>query len=92
MSGIAARDYSELAKKENLIPVELNLQKLEDMISYLIREFSTINSHELKQISLNDVISYKVMFFSIAFIIGMCVISFLEILYIKKYFQSRKII
>ena len=92
MSGIAARDYSDLAKKEKLIPVESNLQKLEDMIRNLISEFSVINSHELKQISLNDVISYKVMFFSIAFMIGVCLISFLEIVYIKKYFQRRKII
>ena len=92
MSGIAARDYSELVKKANLIPIELNLQKLEDMISYLIHEFSTMSSHELKQLSLNDVFSYEIMFFSIGFIICICTISLLEVVYIKKYFMKRKII
>jgi hypothetical protein len=92
LTGIYAKDYSELAKKDSLKPIELNLQKLEDLISFLIHEFSTIMSLENKGMSLRDAVSFKIVVFSIGFLILMSIVSVAEVYYIRQYFYKRKII
>lgn len=91
-TGIDAKDYSEIAKKSNLKPVELNLQKLEDMISYLIHELSSIMAHEEHTLSVNDSLSNKIILFSMLTLVCMITIGLFETIYIRKYLQNRKII
>jgi len=92
LSGVAAKDYSDIAKKSNLKPIELNLKKLEDMISYLIHELSSIMAHEEKTLALNDALSNKIILFSMLTLVSMIVIGLVETFYIQKYLQNRKII
>lgn len=91
LTGIAAKDYSDLAKRDNLQPIELNLQKLEDMMGYLFHELNTIMSSEEKNKSL-DLASEKIIIFSIATLSAIIFVSLLELIYIKKYFKNRKLI
>jgi hypothetical protein len=92
LSGVAAKDYSDIAKKSNLKPIELNLQKLEDMISYLIHELSSVMAHEETTLALNDALSNKIILFSMLTLISMIFVGFVETIYIQKYLQKRKII
>jgi hypothetical protein len=92
LSGVSAKDYSEIAKKSNLKPIELNLQKLNDMISYLIHELSSIMAHEETTLAANDSLSNKIILFSMLTLIAMITIGLIETIYIKKYLQNRKII
>lgn len=92
LSGVSAKDYSDIAKKSNLKPIELNLKKLEDMITYLIRELSTIIAHEENTLALNDALSNKIILFSMLTLVSMIVVGFVETFYIQQYLQKRKII
>lgn len=92
LTGVSAKDYSDIAKKSNLKPIELNLKKLEDMISYLIHEFSSVMAHEEKTLALNDALSNKIILFSMITLISMIVVGLMETIYIKKYLQNRKLI
>jgi hypothetical protein len=92
LTGITAKDYSELVKKENLKPVELSLQKLEDMMSYIIHEFEEIMSLEQKNLTLNDYLSYKIIIFTILTLCFIGFASFLEVIYVKRYFKNKKLI
>ena len=92
LSGVAAKDYSDIAKKSNLKPIELNLKKLEDMLSYLIHDISTILVHEEHTLALNDSLSNKIILFSMITLISMISIGLMETFYIRKYLQNRKII
>jgi len=92
LSGVSAKDYSAIAKKSNLKPIELNIKKLEDMISYLIKEFSKIISHEESTLALNDALSNKIIMFSMITLITMIVLGLVETIYIKNYLKRRKVI
>ena len=92
LSGVSAKDYSAIAKKSNLKPIELNLKKLEDMIGYLIKEFSKIISHEESTLAINDALSNKIIMFSMITLITMLLIGVIETIYIKNYLKRRKII
>ncbi len=92
LTGIAARDYSEVAKKSNLKPIELNLKKLEDMVTYLIKELSAIMAHEESSLAINDTLSNKIILFSMITLISMIAVGLIETLYIRRYLQKRKLI
>lgn len=92
LTGISAKDYSDVAKKENLKPVELNLQKLEDMMSYLVHELSSIMSKEKKTLTASDVISDEIVFFSMSTLVVISLIGLAEVLYLKRYWVNRKLI
>ena len=92
LSGVTAKDYSAVAKKHNLKPIELNLQKLEDMMGQLLHEFTSIMSSEKKSLDLSDTLSYKIIFFSLITLTSMTVIGMTEVFYLKKYFMRRKLI
>jgi hypothetical protein len=92
LSGIAAKDYSDIAKKSNLKPIELNLQKLEDMISYLLKEFAGMMVNEENSLAINDALSNKIIVFSMITLVSMIFIGLIETIFIQRYLQKRKLI
>jgi hypothetical protein len=92
LTGVAAKDYSDIAKKSNIKPVELNLQKLEDMVSYLIRELSNLMLNEEHALNFSDTLSNKIIMFSLITLVSMIFIGLFETIFIQKYLQRRKII
>jgi len=91
LTGIAAKDYSEVAKKSNLKPVELSLQKLEDMLTYLIKELTNVMSIEENAMAMNDSLSNKIILFSVLTLGSMIFVGLIETIYLKKFFHNKKI-
>jgi hypothetical protein len=89
-SGVAAKDYSELAKKEHLEPIELNLTKLEDMMRQLLNELSSIIKLESRNKNDHDQISHQIFVFSFLFFLVIIFLSYLEVAYVKRLFKHRK--
>jgi hypothetical protein len=75
-----------------LKPLELNLQKLEDMMKYLIHEQSTIISKDHKGTTLSEALSSKMVVLSISTLIVIALVGLFEVLYLKKYWINRKLI
>lgn len=92
LSGVSAKDYSAIAKKSNLKPIELNIKKLEDMTNYIIKEFTKMISNEEGNLALNDSLSNRIITFSMITIIAMIILGTLETLYIRNYLKRRKVI
>ncbi len=92
LSGVNAKDYSDIAKKSNLKPIELNLKKLEDMISYILHELSGMMSYEENSLAVNDALSNKIILFSMITLVAMIVIGLVETFYIQKFLRNRKLI
>lgn len=92
LSGVAAKDYSEIAKQSNLKPIELSLHKLEDMIEHLIKEIRSIMTHEEASLAVNDSLSGKIIFFSMITLLVMIVVGIFETAYIQKFLRNRKVI
>lgn len=93
LRGVAAKDYSELAKKSNLKPIEMHLTKLKESIEDLKHENREIMSREEIRIKAsNEKISGRVIFFSFVLLLFMATIGVVEFFVIKKYLQDKKVI
>lgn len=88
--GVAAKDYSEVAKTKDLKPLELNLLKLEEKSKEIYHLMSFASSHEQVFENQYDLISSKVAFFSILLVFIMIVVGLLQTFYLKQKVLSRK--
>lgn len=86
------RDYKEMAKKDNLKPLELELKRLEDTIVQIHQEMKFLQAREAQMRETNDSTSSRVVWFSVLSMIVLVLLNAGQILYLKKYFQGKKLI
>ena len=90
--GVAAKDYSSIARTKDLKPIDIEIEKLVEKISTLNNKSTFIRQMEkLTQIML-DSISNKLFNYGIMMIIVMIIIGVLETFYLKKFLKKKKII
>lgn len=90
--GVAAKDYSSVARTKDLKPIDLELEKLSDRTKYLSHYANFAQSHEQIFETSLDSISGKIVVFSSILIGMMIVIGAIETFYLKKFMERRKII
>jgi hypothetical protein len=91
-SGVAAKDYSELAKQSNLKPLELSLQRLEDMLTFTMRDISNVAEFYEHHLSDNQSLHTKTLAFSLITMIVMVTTGIMETVYIQRYLHQKKVI
>lgn len=91
-SGVAAKDYSSIARAKDLMPIDLELEKLSDRTKYINSYITYAQQHEKIFEASLDSMSSKVMVFSCILIGIMLLIGIIETLYLKTFMQRRKII
>lgn len=91
-SGVAAKDYSSLAKTKDIQPIEIQLQKVADKRNALNHFISVSQIHDKMLESDLNSLSSKVVFYSLLLIGVMMSIGILETVYLKKFMERRKII
>ena len=90
--GVAAKDYSSIAKTKDLKPIDVEIEKLVEKTSTLNNKSNFIREMEkLTQVMLDSVCN-KLFYYGIVMIIIMIVIGILETFYLKQFLQKRKII
>ncbi|EPS69255.1 hypothetical protein M569_05513, partial [Genlisea aurea] len=91
-TGIAAKDWESVAKKENIEGVELELAKLEGVIEAIHENILYLRKRESDMRIVNERTNGRVAWFSIVSL-GVCIlVSASQILYLKRYFQKKKLI
>ena len=88
--GVAAKDYSEVAKTKDLKPMEVDLLKLEEKSKEIYHLMSYASSHEQVFENQYDVISSKVAFFSILLVVVMILVGLFQTFYLKQKVLNRK--
>ena len=91
-TGVQATDYSNIVTKKHLRPVELQAQKIQDMIEQLRSELTTLVISEEGLKAQNEKIKSRVVIFGIISIIVMLVSTYLQVTYLKSFFRNKKII
>ena len=90
--GVAAKDYSSIARTKDLKPIDVEIEKLVEKTSTLNNKSNFIREMEkLTQVMLDSVCN-KLFYYGIVMIIIMIVIGILETFYLKQFLQKRKII
>ena len=90
--GIAAKDYSSIAKTKDLKPIDVEIEKLVEKTSALNYKSNYIRANEQLTQSMLDKVSSRLFFFAEVMIAVMVLIGIAETFYLKKFLQKRKII
>ncbi|KAM3342951.1 transmembrane emp24 domain-containing protein p24delta3-like [Capsicum galapagoense] len=91
-TGIAAKDWESVARKEKIEGLELELRKLELAVEAIHENLIYLKSRELEMRSVSETTNARVAWFSIMSL-GVCILaSVLQLLYLKQYFQKKKLI
>jgi len=90
--GVEARNYDDIAKAEKLKPMELELRRLEDLSEAIVNDFAYMRSREAEMRDTNESTNSRVFYFSIFSMICLLGLAAAQVLYLKKYFKSKKLI
>ncbi|GAB1609688.1 transmembrane emp24 domain-containing protein 10-like [Argonauta hians] len=90
--GIEARSYDELAKAENLKPLEIELRRLEDLSKSIVHDFAYMRSREEEMRDTNESTHSRVMYFSVFSMCCLLGLATWQVLYLRRYFKSKKLI
>ncbi|ETV66574.1 hypothetical protein H257_17005 [Aphanomyces astaci] len=90
--GVEAKDYSEIAKREHLLPVEKELRKMEDTVDEIHREMLYMREREASMRDTNESTNARVLWFSSFSIFVLLAMGLWQVIYLKKFFKSKKLI
>ncbi|VFQ81786.1 unnamed protein product [Cuscuta campestris] len=91
-TGIAAKDWESVARKEKIEGVELELRKLEGAVEAIHENLLYLKSREAEMRTVSETTNARVAWFSLMSL-GVCIgVSFLQITYLKQFFQKKKLI
>ena len=91
-SGVSANDYSSVAKSKDLEPIDFKLNKILEKEN-LLEHFNKKSNEKQDMFGfLYKNISNKIITYSILLIVGMILIGIVEMLYLKRFMEKRKII
>lgn len=91
-TGIAAKDWASVARKEKIEGVELELLKLEGAVQAIHDNLIYLKNRESEMREVSESTNSKVAWLSIMSL-GVCVlVSVLQLWHLKRYFQKKKLI
>ncbi|KAL7199960.1 hypothetical protein ACSBR2_022132 [Camellia fascicularis] len=91
-TGIAAKDWESVARKEKLEGVELELRKLEGAVEAIHENLLYLKSREAEMRTVSEKTNARVAWYSIMSL-GICiVVSAMQLWYLKRFFQKKKLI
>ncbi len=89
---LALTNKLQLAKVEKLKPMEIELKKLEDLTESTVLEFSRMVQREFAHKDTNESTNERLLHLSIFSGVCTIVLAFLQAVYLKRYFQQKKLI
>ncbi len=90
--GIDARDYSNIAKKENLKPAETEVLRLEDFVKEMKATAEAIWVKESHKLEISETFNSNLIWSSLFGIVVIVVFGTFEYYVIKSYFKQKKLI
>ncbi|KAF9584307.1 vesicle coat component [Lunasporangiospora selenospora] len=85
-------DYAKLAEKEKLKPMELELRKLEDMVSDIVDNMEHLQAREVKMRNTNESTNERVKWFSTLTMVVLVTLGLWQIFYLKRFFRKKRLI
>ena len=91
-SGIEAKDYAEVAKRERLKPIELELRRMEDVVKFLTSEIAYMRGREESMRNTSESTLERVQWLSMLSAVGTLTAGWVSMRSMKTWFQSKKLI
>eukprot|EP01100_Stratorugosa_tubuloviscum_P011157 TRINITY_DN492_c2_g1_i1.p1 TRINITY_DN492_c2_g1~~TRINITY_DN492_c2_g1_i1.p1 ORF type:complete len:213 (+),score=77.52 TRINITY_DN492_c2_g1_i1:114-752(+) len=90
--GAEAKDYSSIAKREDVKPLELEALKLEDLIEDINADIHYLRFRESLMRNTNESTHSRILWLSALSIIVLICLNIFQLLYLKRYFHQKKLI
>ncbi|XP_002128822.1 transmembrane emp24 domain-containing protein 10-like [Ciona intestinalis] len=90
--GVEAKNYDELAKTEKLKPLEVELRRLEDLSESIVQAFAYMKKREEEMRNTNESTNSRVLYFSMFSMLCLIGLATWQVLYLRKFFKSKKLI
>ena len=90
--GAEANDYIQLARKEQLAPIEVELRKMIDMVTQMKDYSSSIALLAESKLNEADTITLKLYLYSFLTIIITISLALYQMFYYKKFFKAKKLL
>jgi len=91
-TGVNAKDYTSVAKKDNLKPLEVELRRLEDTTAQIHEEMLAMKERETAMRKTNETTNARVLWYSVFSMVTLLSLVAAQIFYLKSYFKKRKLI
>lgn len=91
-TGIDAKSHEGLAEAAKLKPMEIELKRLEDLSDTIVQEFVDMKTREEEIRNTNESTNSRVGWLSIFSIFILLALPTWQMLYLRKYFKSKKLI
>ncbi|BES91388.1 Transmembrane emp24 domain-containing protein eca [Nesidiocoris tenuis] len=86
------KGYETMGEAQKMKPMEIELKKLEVLSESIVQEFGEMRSREIQMSDTNESTNSRVLYLSIFSMCCLLCLSIWQVLYLRKYFKSRKLI
>jgi len=90
--GVEAKNYENLGDAAKLKPLEVELKRLEDLSESIVQDFAFMRRREEEMRDTNESTNSRVLYFSIFSMCCLLGLATWQVLYLRKYFKSKKLI
>ncbi|KAK6114846.1 hypothetical protein DH2020_007115 [Rehmannia glutinosa] len=91
-TGIAAKDWDSVARKEKIEGLELELKKLEDNVEAIHQNLNYLINREAEMREVSETTNARVAWYSLMSL-GVCIfVSVFQLWFLRRYFQKKKLI
>lgn len=91
-TGIDAKDYSAVAKRDDLHPLELELVKLKDVLKEINNDMKYLKTRETVMRTTNESTNIRVVWLSGISLVALVALGLFQTFYLKRFFQQKKLI
>eukprot|EP01025_Chloroclados_australasicus_P047805 TRINITY_DN5393_c2_g1_i3.p2 TRINITY_DN5393_c2_g1~~TRINITY_DN5393_c2_g1_i3.p2 ORF type:complete len:211 (+),score=26.98 TRINITY_DN5393_c2_g1_i3:89-721(+) len=91
-TGVAAKDWDSIAKKENLNAMAMELRKLEEVVKEIHNEMLELRRREEEMRSMNEATNSRVAYYSGLSVLICVGLAGWQLWYLKKFFQRKKLL
>ncbi|MCO5570852.1 hypothetical protein L7F22_024580 [Adiantum nelumboides] len=91
-TGVAAKDWASIARREKIEGMELELRKLEDTVQMIHDEMLYLRQREDEMRKVNETTNSRLAWFSIASLLICLTVAGLQLWHLKTFFEKKKLI
>lgn len=90
--GVEAKNYEDIAKADQLKPLEVELRRLEDLSESIVQDFAYMRQREEEMRNTNESTNSRVLYLSIFSMLCLLGLATWQVLYLRRYFKAKKLI
>lgn len=91
-TGVAARDWDAIAKRESLNAMAAELRKLEETVKDILQEMMYLRTREEEMRNVNEATNARVAWFTLGSLFVCITLAVWQLWYLKKFFQRKKLL